>query len=74
MPTAPERLVSEYLISRPDTDLCDRCLAKHTGLPLSAVVDQVTHLGRTGIYLRNVWVCVDCDVHGPVTRALANRA
>ena len=74
MSIAPERRVSEYLISRPNADLCDVCIVGHTGLPFQAVVDQITVLARTPMYLRDVWRCADCGQHGPVTRALSDRA
>ena len=74
MSIVPERRVSAYLVSRPNPDLCDSCVIAHTKLPSEAVAEQVTLLARTPMYLRDVWECTDCGQHGPVTRALANRA
>jgi hypothetical protein len=70
----PARFISEYLISRTSDDLCDACLTKHTGLAHSVVLEQVTMLARTPLYLRDVWECTDCGNRCAVTRALANRA
>ena len=66
--------MSEYLVSRPDTDLCDRCIAEHTFLPFDAAADQIALLGQTPVYLRDTWKCADCGEHGMVTRALRHRA
>lgn len=74
MSLAPERRVSAYLVSRPNADLCDVCIAERTDLPLSAVMDQVRHLANTPVYLRDVWKCADCGEQANVTRAIENRA
>jgi hypothetical protein len=41
MSRAPERLLSEYLVSRPDADLCDACISEHTVLRVEAVAEQI---------------------------------
>jgi hypothetical protein len=74
MSIGPERRVSEYLISRQNADLCDACIGEHTDLSFDNVIDQVTLLAHTPVYLRDTWKCADCGAHGIVTRALPNRA
>ena len=59
MNTAQERLVSEYLSSRPSADLCDVCLTKHTGLTLAVLKRTLEARGPL-----SVRTCVLLDKQG----------